>query len=261
MRELTKKEKTIVTTLVQKYQPNSTLTIGEILMELYQIKAIRKYEPTESELHYFSEKELSQVRVEYEYDPQKDFSVDFYEAILLICYLIDNNYLIINYSSFTDSTIGEFSKIMHSDGSVLKIQNFYDVFPYKIWLLLNGTFIVTNALIDFAKDFKTIEQRRFETQIDNLWRTHGQAMKTATKTLCWTRWAFVVACLSIIVSTVMEKCSDKDLTIRELNNTLKENKIPSVFTTKIANDTIKAIIISQPENSSDKSVEKRSLQK
>lgn len=261
MRELTKKEKTIVTTLVQKYQPNSTLTIGEILMELYQIKAIRKYEPTESELHYFSEKELSQVRVEYEHDPQKDFSVDFYEAILLICYLIDNNYLIINYSPFTNNTIGEFSKIMHSGGSVPKIQNFYDVFPYKIWSLLNGTFIVTNALIDFAKDFKTIEQRRFEEQMDDTQAKHKEAMRIANRTLRCTQLAFFVALISTLSTFTIGIFEKKDMTIRELNNTIKEKNIPEVVETKLRNDTIKAIIISQPESNSNKSVKKRSPQK
>lgn len=44
------------------------------------------------------------------------------------------------------------------------------------------------------------------------------------------------------------------MTIRELNNTIKEKNIPEVVETKLRNDTIKAIIISQPESNSNKSV-------
>lgn len=261
MRELTEKEKAIVTALVQNYQPDSTLKIGDILMVLYPIKAIGKNESPELEAKKLSPKELPQVWVEYEYDPQKDFSVDFYEAILLICYLIDKNYLIINNFSFIGDTIGEFTIKMECGSCRTEIRNFFDVFPYSMWTLLNGTFIVTNALIDYAKDFKTIEQRRFEEQMYDTQAKHKEAMRIANRTLRCTQLAFFVALISTLSTFTIGIFEKKDMTIRELNNTIKEKNIPEVVETKLRNDTIKAIMISQPETDSNEPIKKQSFQK
>lgn len=104
-------------------------------------------------------------------------------------------------------------------------------------------------LIDYVNnDFKTEEQLSLEKQMKDTQKKHDQTMKTADNTLYWTRLAFVAAFVStlcVIGFELYDRYIEKDLSIRELNKTIKESKIPAVITTKIENDTIKAIIINQ----------------
>lgn len=120
-----------------------------------------------------------------------------------------------------------------------------------ISLYAQSAFYVSGNLREFVRNnFKSDEQLRFEEQMNDTKMKHDQAMNTAKNTLYWTRGAFVVAFISTIVTFIIGTCeslSQKDLTIRELNNTLINKKIPDIINAKLTNDTIKALIVSQPE--------------
>lgn len=128
-----------------------------------------------------------------------------------------------------------------------------------------SAFHVRESLKELVRnDFKTEEQIKFEKQLDDSQSKHNEAMITAKNTLFWTQFAFVVAFLSTLFAIIIglvDRCSEKDLTIRELNKTLIENKIPDVISTKLSNDTIKAIIVNQPQKSSNKQIIKQTSKK
>lgn len=115
-------------------------------------------------------------------------------------------------------------------------------------------------LVDYVNnDFKTNEQLNFEKQMKEAQKEHAQTMGTAKKTLKWTRWAFLAALLATLASIgfeIYDRFIDKDLSIRELNETIEEYKIPAVITTKIENDTIRVIIVDQSAININKSTNK-----
>lgn len=119
----------------------------------------------------------------------------------------------------------------------------------KIESLSNSLVYPMPFLVDYVNhDFKTEEQLKFEKQMDDTHTKHKEAMRIADNTLKWTQKAFFVAFMSTLATFIVGILEIKDITIRELNNTIKEKNIPEVIETKLHNDTIKAIIVSQPEN-------------
>lgn len=142
--------------------------------------------------------------------------------------------------------------------STLKI---YTDIGKSISLYAQSAFYVSENLREFVKnDFKTDEQLKFEKQMNDTQAKHKEAMHIANRTLRCTQLAFFVALISTLSTFTIGIFEKKDMTIRELNNTIKEKNIPEVVETKLCNDTIKAIIISQPESNPNKSVKKRSPQ-
>lgn len=248
MREFTEKEKAIITSLIKQYHPENITKIADVLMELYPIKCIQKYVPDQSTLQ-LSEEYQPAISLQYKRNPQKDFSIDFYEAIFLICLLKDQHYLILDYIPiFDQGIIGSFSNEMELITPETKefstIMNFFDVFPHKIWPLLNSTFIVTNALIDYAKDFKTVEQRNFEKQLNDANKKHNEQMNEARKSLRTSKRSFWIATITLFLSTIFDIsscCSDTKR--NDIHNTVIEQGIPRAISTNIANDTLKTIVI------------------
>jgi hypothetical protein len=174
MRELTKNEKKIVTEIVKKCVPDSTATIGDIIMNLYNINFMKEYLPSRNEEKFESESDYSSVCFEYKTYNGRKFQAEIYEAILLLLLLKKEGYIFMNYSSFINSEGQKGNR--HEMMSLLQDKDYYeerrifDIFPdTKLWILLNSHCIVTNSLIDYSKDFKTEEQRRFRTSIRYTW--------------------------------------------------------------------------------------------
>lgn len=206
----------------------------------------------------------------YNDDPNK--MLDFIGCIGLIDFLLKNNLIYIHSQEDTSvkncvmatntklqDEIGDFVKVNESD-------KYYYVTDDKAYPVSNIIILKTNicklikslsnslvypmpSLVDYVNnDFKTNEQLNFEKQMKETQKGHVQAMKTANNTLKLTRCAFVAALLATIASIGFElydRFIEKDLSIRELNKTIEEYKIPAAIPTKIENDTIKAIIINQ----------------
>lgn len=112
----------------------------------------------------------------------------------------------------------------------------------------NSVIYPCSNLIEFVDNgYKTTELVQFEKQMNEAKKEHIQAMKTANRTLGWTRWASVIALVTFLISGIVsftELFSIRDMTIRDLNKTIAEKHIPDVVSVKITNDTIKTIIAS-----------------
>lgn len=212
MRELTDKEKTLTNTLVKRYQPNSDLVIGDILLDLYNITYIAKHTSSPSDSFY-----KDAIIVGYYYDPNINFDSDFYEALLLIDYLVRNEYLILKpmlykeeigvrntMASIFDPKTGNYG---------IKSISIFDVFNFKTWPLLNSTFIVTNVLKDYAKDFKTIEQRRFEKQLKDT----KKALKISQRGLAISIAALFISITSSFISIWISK-QDTNVNPKQIND-------------------------------------------
>lgn len=91
--------------------------------------------------------------------------------------------------------------------------------------------IVTDDLKSLANnDFKTIEQTRYETELDKV-----------QKTLTWTRRAFViafVATLLTVVDQVKGWFSNDDIPLTEIKKTIEQKGLPSVIKVEVTNDTL-----------------------
>lgn len=131
----------------------------------------------------------------------------------------------------------------------------------KISEYANSYFHVSENLVELVRNnFIPEEQLRFETQMNDTQVKHSQAMITAKKTLKWTQAAFVIAFLATIFTVtigVFDLLSPKDMTIRELNKTMIDKKLPDVISAELTNDTVKVIVINpRSKNKSSKSIKK-----
>ena len=173
MRELTKNEKRLVTEIVTKCVPDSTTTIGDIFMNLYDINFMTEYLPDRNEEAYESESDYSSVCFQYKTYKGRSFQTEIYEAILLLLLLKNEGYIFLKlFSIRNDSCLGQKydTKAASNDKYQYEECRIYDVFPNtKLWCLFNSYCVVTNSLIDYSKDFKTEEQRRFRTSIHYTW--------------------------------------------------------------------------------------------
>jgi len=111
---------------------------------------------------------------------------------------------------------------------------------------------VSCELIDMVNhDFKTIEQRNFEIELNQSKEQHKQAMKSATKQVHIAWWAFGIAFVTLIATlcfNIWEIGKTKsDITDEQLKRIIIQQKMPDVIKTKITNDTLKVKIIKLPK--------------
>lgn len=123
-------------------------------------------------------------------------------------------------------------------------------------ILLNkyahGLVYPSQILVEYVQnDFKTEEQLKFEQQMSDTQIKHAEAMRTARYSLRLAIGAFVVALIPTCCS-VVDRCSEKDMTIRELNSTIKTLPIPNTIKAELQNDTIKVIIVDHRKSKSAK---------
>lgn len=104
--------------------------------------------------------------------------------------------------------------------------------------ILFQAFIVTDDLKELvAKEFKTVSQIRHEAELMSM----EEQLKKAKSTLCWTRWAFVVALIPAvfsIITTISSYKTPNDITIKELKTSVDNKKIPDILNVQIINDTL-----------------------
>ncbi|MBE9487974.1 MAG: hypothetical protein IMY73_02220 [Bacteroidetes bacterium] len=167
MRSLTQNEKKLVKVILQKYDPSEPINVGELLCSVYDIKEIRVYEPTEYENNNMSREEYHHINFKYYEKSERNFESEIYEAILLLHLLNIKDYLFFQkkvLTEYCDFKIGN----NDNDNKNFKTTRLYDIFPNKLdlWALLNSRYIVANSLNDYyKKEFKTVEQRRFDKTI------------------------------------------------------------------------------------------------
>ena len=154
MREFTKTEKEVVRKLIEWCSDNQSIRLGEVLLRLFpKIEYIKPSNKKEDEFYKHT--------IEISYNIKQGSLSDILEAINLFDLLVKQNYIVVK-QLFTTECIGEEHQGLYSNIDEVhyvktSIINYYQ---YDLWEFLCSYFYVTNALVDFAKDFKTIEQRR-----------------------------------------------------------------------------------------------------
>lgn len=177
------------------------------------------------------------------------------EIIFLLDYLSDNMYIGIYSRSSKQNAIYSRRKYIYDreTGCVEKRTspltsvllpivraNIGTTLSKKVCEYANSYFFVSESLKELVKnDFKTEEQIRFETQLFDNQAKHDNEMKIANKTLCWTRWAFIVALIPAILS-IVGMLSDKDKIILE------------VTCAELSNDSTKTIVVIPSLNNSNR---------
>lgn len=98
----------------------------------------------------------------------------------------------------------------------------------------------STLLIELANSkFKTPEQIRFETQLDDTQRKHKEIM-------CKTRWALGISFAGLVTALILPFCTKTTLAEKdEIINSIQSVKteFPTVIKTKITNDTIKVDVV------------------
>lgn len=112
--------------------------------------------------------------------------------------------------------------------------------------LIYQAIVVTEDLKRISNQgFKTIEQIRYENEIEQM----NVQIQKANSQIKWARYSFVVAIGALIISLIsliLVLTSNDNITKKDLEEIVDNNKFPDVLNTKLTNDTIKTIIISQP---------------
>lgn len=206
----------------------------------------------------------------YNDDPNK--MLDFIGCIGLIDYLLKNNLIYIHSSrrnlsadkhvvATNAATIEQVIELIGIDNAKSLGENkyFYKKSNGIFSILTNKSILRTDLCkkVDFfgdslvypmpylveyvEKGFKTEEELRFDSQMNDTQNKHAQAMDTAKRTLRWTRMAFFIAFVAAMfpmISETLDLLAKKDMTIRELNDSMK-----SLYThfesAQIQSDTLK----------------------
>lgn len=176
MRRFNDNEIKVMNTLVTNNNYASPVTIGEILMQIYDISCI---EPNRVDDDFY--KNTVSVICNANQEPL------IYEAISLLVYLIENRYLITK-ELLKKEILGEkWTMVPLSDSrsnqNEIRLFNFYKL---DLWSLLDSQFVVSNSLIDLKQHrYQSIEERRFN------------------KTIKWTKISIFVAVIIGLLSLMM----------------------------------------------------------
>lgn len=127
--------------------------------------------------------------------------------------------------------------------------------------LINQAIVITEDLKRISNQgFKTVEQIRYENEIQQM---HTQIIK-ANKQIIWAKYSFFVAIGALVlsfISLVLVLNSNDNITKKDLEEIVNKNRIPDVISAQLSNDTIKAVIVSQPQKKSNKQTIKPVLKK
>ena len=203
MREFTKTEKEVVRKLIEWCSDNQSIRLGEVLLKLFpKIEYIKPSNKKEDEFYKHT--------VDISYNIKQGSLSDILEAINLFDLLVKQNYIVVK-QLFTTECIGEENQNIDNIHYVkTAIINYYQ---YDLWEFLCNHFYVTNALVDFAKDFKTPEQRR-----------HNCTTNISVA-------AIIVSVIIGITSPYISKCisekSDKE-SLEQVVSAIKEQKSISI---------------------------------
>lgn len=131
--------------------------------------------------------------------------------------------------------------------------------------LIYQAIVVTEDLKQISKQgFKTIEQIRYENEMDKMLvqinKSDAQIIK-ADSQVKWAQKSFGVAIAALIVSLIslglsfsVIRTSNDNITTKDLYEIINNRKMPDIINANLTNDTVKAIIISRPQNNLSKPV-------
>ncbi len=154
MREFTDTEQRAVRKLIEWSTNGQSIRLGEVLRNLFP--EIEYIKPSKNK-----KEEFYKHTIDICYNEKQCSLSNILEVVNLFDLLVKQNYIVVK-QLFPIERIGEehqgMYQIMDNQHYVeTPIVNYYQ---YDLWEFLCNHFYVTNALVDFAKDFKTPEQRR-----------------------------------------------------------------------------------------------------
>lgn len=237
MRSITTEEQKVIRKLIEWQSDGQSIRLGEVLLKLYPIEYIK---PSEKKDEFYKN------ALEISFDYNNTSLSKILEAINIIDLLIKNDYLVAK-EFFANDNIGkekadcDLPEMEHSSSEEhyvhTSLMNYYN---YNLWNLLNCYYYVTNSLIDFAKDFKTVEQRRFEEQLevanDTLVETKNTLAETkksletsqeALKVSYRSFWIALATLLGTILFGLYQSCSQQEIDSEQINtiiSSIKEQK-------------------------------------
>ena len=227
MRSITDEEQKVIKKLIEWQSNGQSIKLGEVLLKLYPIEYIK---PSDKEGDFYRH------ALEISYDYNNISSSKILEAINIIDLLIMKDYLIAK-EFYADNIIGEkktdcgLPKMNHISNKTRYVETtLMNYYSYDLWNMLNSYYYVTNSLIDFAKDFKTVEQRRFEEQLNEAKESLITSQKGLKISLC----SFIVAILTLLGTIgfgIWQKCTQQEIDSEQINtiiSAIKEQKSISI---------------------------------
>lgn len=156
MRRFNDNEIIVMNALISNNNYASPITIGEILMQIYDISCI---EPNHIEEDFYKNTVILICNSNQE--PL------IYEAISIIVYLIENRYLIAKHLLRNEILGEKWSMVPISDHRSKQAEiRLFNFFNFDLWELLDSQYVVSNSLIDLKQhSYQSIEERHFNKTI------------------------------------------------------------------------------------------------
>lgn len=202
MRQLTPNEQQIIRALIANISSNTGMRIGDVLCKLFPIEYIKKY---------IGKEPFYKKTIKICHSDNKGLESKLYEAFSLLNMLIEERYIIAK-EFIAKDIIGKENPYCYPTNAHYAEHTYFSYYDNDLWNLLNSHYSVTNALIDFSKDFKTDSQRQFDRQ------------------QCLTWLGILVAVIIGIVSILGQfliPITIKESQLFQIENSLKQSFIPN----------------------------------
>ena len=207
MRDFTDTEQRAVRKLIEWSTNGQSIRLGEVLRNLFpEIEYIK--------LSKNKKEEFYKHTIDICYNEKQCSLSNILEVVNLFDLLVKQNFIVVK-QLFPIERIGEEHQGMYP---IMENQHYVETpivnyYQYDLWEFLCNHFYVTNALVDFAKDFKTPEQRR-----------HNCTTNISVA-------AIIVSVIIGITSPYISKCisekSDKE-SLEQVVSAIKEQKSISI---------------------------------
>ena len=207
MRDFTDTEQRAVRKLIEWSTNGQSIRLGEVLRNLFP--KIEYIKPSKNK-----KEEFYKHTIDICYNEKQCSLSNILEVVNLFDLLVKQNYIVVK-QLFPIERIGEEHQGMYP---IMENQHYVETpivnyYQYDLWEFLCNHFYVTNALVDFAKDFKTPEQRR-----------HNCTTNISVA-------AIIVSVIIGIISPYISKCisekSDKE-SLEQVVSAIKEQKSISI---------------------------------
>lgn len=207
MRDFTDTEQRAVRKLIEWSTNGQSIRLGEVLRNLFP--EIEYIKPSKNK-----KEEFYKHTIDICYNEKQCSLSNILEVVNLFDLLVKQNYIVVK-QLFPIERIGEEHQGMYP---IMENQHYVETpivnyYQYDLWEFLCNHFYVTNALVDFAKDFKTPEQRR-----------HNCTTNISVA-------AIIVSVIIGIISPYISKCisekSDKE-SLEQVVSAIKEQKSISI---------------------------------
>ena len=154
MRDFTDTEQRAVRKLIEWSTNGQSIRLEEVLRNLFP--EIEYIKPSKNK-----KEEFYKHTIDICYNEKQCSLSNILEVVNLFDLLVKQNYIVVK-QLFPIERIGEEHQGMYP---IMENQHYVETpivnyYQYDLWEFLCNHFYVTNALVDFAKDFKTPEQRR-----------------------------------------------------------------------------------------------------